>query len=41
MLIAVALWIYRQRVEEGRPVQWRDTSLSDPNELGHPRPRRS
>jgi amino acid transporter len=36
MLIAVALWIYRQRVEEGRPVQWRDTSLSDPGELGHP-----
>jgi amino acid transporter len=36
MLIAVALWIYRQRVEERHPVQWRDTSLSDPSELGHP-----
>ncbi len=36
MLIAVLLWIYRQRVEERRPVQWRDTSPSDPGELGHP-----
>lgn len=36
MLIAVLLWIYRQRVEERRPVQWRDTSVSDPSELGHP-----
>jgi amino acid transporter len=35
MLLAVVLWIYRQRVEDRRPVQWRDTSESDPSELGH------
>jgi amino acid transporter len=35
MLIAVLLWIYRQRVEDRHPVQWRDTTPSDPSELGH------
>jgi amino acid transporter len=35
MLIAVLLWIYRQRVEDRHPVQWRDTTPSDPTELGH------
>jgi amino acid transporter len=35
MLLAVVLWIYRQRVEDRHAVQWRDPSESDPSELGH------
>lgn len=36
MLIAVLLWIYRQRVEERHPVQWRDRSVPRPDETGEP-----
>jgi amino acid transporter len=28
LLLAIVLWIYRQVVEDGKPVQWRDTSES-------------
>jgi amino acid transporter len=36
LLLAIVFWIYRQVVEEKRPVQWRDRSVSDPSEVGHP-----
>ena len=36
LLLAIVFWIYRQVVEEKRPVQWRDRSVSDPSDVGHP-----
>lgn len=36
LLLSVVLWLYRQRVEDRRPIQWRDRSVSDPSEHGHP-----
>jgi uncharacterized membrane protein len=26
LLMAIVLWIYRQVIEDGKPVQWRDTT---------------
>jgi amino acid transporter len=35
LLLSVVLWLYRQRFEDRRPIQWRDRSVSDPSEHGH------
>jgi amino acid transporter len=35
LLLSVVLWLYRQRVEDRRPIQWRDRSVSDPGDHGH------
>jgi amino acid transporter len=36
LLLAIVFWIYRQVVEERGPVQWRDRSVPDPADVGHP-----
>jgi amino acid transporter len=36
LLLSVVFWVYRQKVEDKRPIQWRDESVADPSEFGHP-----
>jgi amino acid transporter len=35
LLLSVVGWMYRQRIEERRPIVWRDSTIGDPSEVGH------